>query len=130
MARHYLNRDNTAWVQLFLDEAPQLRHLDQLVRAIEAGRNYRVRSWIVMQWRGQLITTYGKETAEGMIAACGLQAYLNPSLEDGTAQALSERIGERIHPIDQTKRPIVTAQALASTDYGQDVIAFDEGNNS
>ena len=129
MDEKYVGRRDLPWVQLFLDEAPQLRHLDQLVEAIEAGRNYRLRTWIVMQWRGQLIVSYGKETAEGMIAACGLQAYLNPSLEDGMAQALSERIGERVSPIDGTKRPIVTPQALASKAYAGDVIAWDEGND-
>lgn len=129
MTRRYLGQGATPWVQLFLDEAPQLRHLDQLVQAIEAGRNYRLRTWIVMQWRGQLIVSYGKETAEGMIAACGLQAYLNPSLEDGMAQALSERIGERVSPIDGSKRPIVTPQALSSNSYAKDVIAWDDGND-
>lgn len=117
-----------AWVQLFIDEAPQLRHMDVLTRAIEVGRNHKVRLWMAMQWKGQLVEAYGKETAEGMIGACGLQAYMNPPLIDSTADDVSKQIGIHYDRMDQSQRPKLPPQTLAGTEFAKDVIAFDYGN--
>lgn len=120
---------NAPWVQFFLDETPQLRNLDVLVQAIEAGRNYNLRVWMVMQWKGQLEQAYGEKTANGMIAACGLQAYLNPSLVDGLAEQVSNQIGfdEAIELGQMQRRPKKTPQTLAGPDHEEDVIAFSHG---
>lgn len=124
MMRHKIDR-STPWVQFFIDETPQLRHMDVLLQAIEAGRGFHVRVWMVMQWKGQLETAYGEKTAQGMIAACGLQAYLNPSLQDGSAQALAEQIGKQDHPFDQTQqRLLVTPQQLSGDTFRNDMVAF------
>ena len=126
--RYEIDREKTPWVQLFVDEAPQLRGMDVLTQAIEAGRNYNVRVWMAMQWKGQIVSAYGKDTAEGMISACGLRAYMNPALDDGMAEDLSKQIGQEGYGTNQKQRPIWTPQLLAGDEFDRDVIAFDHGN--
>lgn len=79
-------------VLFVLDEFPQLRHMPPITDALEVGRQYGIRLWMFAQYLDQIRKAYG-ELADGMIGACAVRTFMNPSLQDGTAKAISEQIG-------------------------------------
>lgn len=84
----------TAPILFVLDEFPQLRNMPPITDALEVGRQYGIRLWMFAQHLSQIQKAYG-ETANGMIGACAVRTFMNPSLQDGTAKAISEQIGLR-----------------------------------
>ena len=79
-------------ILFILDEFPQLRHMPPITDALEVGRQYGIRLWMFAQYLDQIRKAYG-ELADGMIGACAVRTFMNPSLQDGSAKALSEQIG-------------------------------------
>ncbi|TPL14820.1 type IV secretory system conjugative DNA transfer family protein [Mesorhizobium sp. B2-4-9] len=119
---------NSPWVQFFLDELPQLRAMEPIRQALDVGRNKRLRLWMFTQYVAQLEDAYGKDVARGMIGACGLRAYMNPSLSDGTAEKLSEELGKTDSVVDQSRRNVAEPHELAGSDYKDDIIVFVAGH--
>ena len=76
-----------------LDELPRLRSMPPIETALETGAAYGIRLWMFAQSVGQMRKAY--VNADGMIGSCAVRSYMNPSLEDGTAEAISKQIGYR-----------------------------------
>jgi len=74
-----------------LDELPRLKHMPPVEEALEIGRQYGIKLWLFAQSLGQLSEAY--PNADGMIGACAIRMFMNPSLHDETAQKVSDDIG-------------------------------------
>jgi type IV secretion system protein VirD4 len=118
---------NAPWIQFFLDELPQLGAMNPIQQALDVGRNHKIRLWMFVQYVSQLEGAYGKDIARGMIGACGVRSYLNPSLADGTAERVATEIGQFESVIDSTRRKLVEPQDLAGAEYRDRLIILASG---
>lgn len=118
------DRDNPP-ILFMLDEMPRLGDMAPIREALEAGRSYGLKLWMICQYTGQLVNAYGKEAAEGMIGSCGAQIYMNPNAQD--AQTLSQRLGTQRNALDSTDKLIATAQELEGPDYRDYMLVFSQG---
>ena len=112
-------------VLVMLDEMPQLGYMEQIPKAQDTGRSYNVRLWMFAQYVGQLQKAYGKEIADGMIAAAGVRMYMNPS--DDNAANLSEILGEVENVITGVKEPLASPMQLTGREFRSDIIVKAKG---
>jgi type IV secretion system protein VirD4 len=93
--------------------------------ALNVGAGFGIRLWMFAQSVGQMKEAY--PNADGMIGACALRMFMNPSLHDGTAQKLSDDIGFQEGVLDGQRQKIVEAPDLAGPDYKDHVIVMASG---
>ncbi|MCB9992237.1 MAG: type IV secretory system conjugative DNA transfer family protein [Hyphomicrobiaceae bacterium] len=120
------DRTDVKDVLFFVDEFPQLKEMRPIETGIAVGRSYGVRLWLIAQSLAQVRSNYPKR-GDGMLGSCGLQAYMNPPLQDGTAQKVSDEIGFFESVIDRHRQPIAEPQALAGPDFNNDIIVIAQG---
>ena len=112
-------------ILFILDELPRLRHMPPVEEALEIGRQYGIKLWMFTQSLGQLETAY--ENADGMVANCAVRCFMNPSLQDGTAQKLSDDMGYRESVVDGTRVKRVEPDVLAGPEFTNKVIVMASG---
>jgi type IV secretion system protein VirD4 len=105
------NRAKVLPILFLLDELPKLREMPPVSDAIDIGASYGLRIWMFAQYLGQLQEAYPK--ADGMISACAVRAYMNPSGADGLAEKLSEELGYVATLADGSRKRMVEASELA-----------------
>ena len=116
---------DAAPVLLMLDELPRLRYMQPIEEALEVGRQYGLRMFMIAQSLGQLQQSY--KNAKGMIGSCALRIFMNPSAHDGTADQISKELGEFESPLNGSKQPIATPQQLSGQDYRDNQIVLRSG---
>jgi type IV secretion system protein VirD4 len=116
------DRDKILPILLVLDELPQLGDMPPVSEAIEMGASYGLRVWMFAQFIKQLQDAY--PTADGMMGACAVRAYMNPSGEDGMAEKLSEQLGYVATMADGTRKRMVEAADLAGPPWERDVLVL------
>ncbi len=116
---------DAAPILFVLDELPRLRQMPPVEEALEIGRQYGIKLWMFAQSVGQLQNAY--PNGDGMIGSCAVRMYMNPSLQDGTAQKLSEDIGMQDSVLDGTRNKIVEPNVLAGAEYKDYVIVMAAG---
>lgn len=107
-------------ILLMFDEMPQLGYMEAINQAVETGRSKGIILWGFLQRLGQLAEQY--KDARGFLGGCKVQAYLSPSLEDGTAQMVSERLGTRDDLATGRRVPLAEPAALAGKEYKNKVV--------
>ena len=112
-------------ILFLLDEMPQLKNMPPVANALVVGAGYGVKLWMFVQDVGQLKEVY--PNAEGMIGNCAVRMYMNPSLNDGTAQKLSEDIGFRDSIVDGSRVKVVEPNTLAGEQFKDKVIVWATG---
>lgn len=112
-------------ILFLLDELPRLRTMPPVEEALEVGRQYGIKLWMFAQSVGQMQNAY--PNGDGMIGSCAVRMYMNPSLQDGTAQKLSEDIGMQDSVLDGTRSRIVEPNVLAGAEYKDYVIVMAAG---
>lgn len=112
-------------ILFMLDELPRLRNMPPVDEALNIGRKYGLRLWMFAQSVGQLQTAY--RNADGMLGACAVRTYMNPSGADGLAEKISEELGyvESLH--DSSRRRLVEAAELAGPAYRDRQIVIASG---
>ncbi|WP_155769605.1 type IV secretory system conjugative DNA transfer family protein [Mycobacterium asiaticum] len=115
----------SAPILFMLDELPRLRNMPPVDEALNIGRKYGLRLWMFAQSVGQLQTAY--RNADGMLGACAVRIYMNPSGADGLAEKISEELGyvESLH--DNSRRRLVEAAELAGPGYRDRQIVIASG---
>ena len=108
--------DGTPPILLMLDELPRLRNMPPVDEALNIGRKYGLRLWMFAQSVGQFKESYGTN-ADGMLGACAVRTYMNPSGADGLADRLSEELGYVESVNDNTRRKLVEPADLAGPKY-------------
>ncbi len=113
-------------VQFFLDELPRLGgNMQAIPTAIELGREYGIRLWIFAQTLAQLKDAY--PTADGMVASCAVRAFMNPRMEDRTAQKVSEMLGFKESIVESGKTRLAEPTDLTGPDFKDVQIVFGSG---
>lgn len=103
-------------ILFMLDELPRLKNMPPIDEALNIGRKYKLQLWLFAQSLGQLEEAY--KNGKGMIGSCGVRIYMNPGLQDGMAESLSEQIGYKQGALDGVRGKVVEASALAGPDWG------------
>lgn len=112
-------------ILFILDELPQLRHMPPVEEGLNVGAGFGIRLWMFAQSVGQMKESY--PNADGMIGACAVRMFMNPSQHDGTAQKLSDDIGMQEGVLDGQRQKIVEANVLAGEEYRDHVIVMPSG---
>lgn len=112
---------------LLLDELPRLGRMEPVQQAIDVGRGYGVRTWMFAQYIGQLYQAYGNTTVDGMIAACGVRAFMD--IGDDHAQALSKAIGKQESILDEKTKPLVEPYALTGPEWRDNILMLSQGEH-
>ncbi len=113
-------------ILFLLDEFPQLGHMKTIEQGIEVGRGYKLKLWLVAQSLGQIRNAY--KNADGMLGQCGLRAFMNPSLQDGTAQKISDDIGYYESVLDRSRQKVIEPQMLSGPRFRDWQVIFTQGN--
>jgi len=115
----------SAPILFMLDELPRLRNMPPVDEALNIGRKYGLRLWMFAQSVGQLQAVY--RNADGMLGACAVRIYMNPSGADGLAEKISEELGYVESVNDNTRRRLVEAADLAGPAYRDRQIVIASG---
>jgi type IV secretion system protein VirD4 len=113
-------------ILFLLDELPRLRHMPPVEEALEIGAQYGIKLWMFVQTVSQLETAYGKN-ADGMVGGCAVRCFMNPGMQDGLAQDLSDQLGFRDSLLDGTRVKIAEPTVLAGPDFKDRIIVMATG---
>ena len=112
-------------ILFMLDELPRLRNMPPVDEALNIGRKYGLRLWMFAQSVGQLQNAY--DNADGMLGACAVRIYMNPTGADGLAEKISEELGYVESVQDNSRRRLVEAAELAGPAYRDRQIVIARG---
>ncbi len=112
-------------ILFMLDELPRLRNMPPVDEALNIGRKYGLRLWMFAQSVGQLKDAY--TNAEGMLGACAVRIYMNPSGADGIAEKVSEELGYVDSLNDNSRKRLVEAAELSGPTYRDKEIVLATG---
>jgi type IV secretion system protein VirD4 len=116
------DRDKILPILFLLDELPRLKEMPPVAEAIEIGASYGLRIWMFAQHLSQMQNAY--PTADGMISACAVRVYMNPSGADGLAKKLSDELGIKETLADGTRKPMIEASELAGPAWANLELVF------
>lgn len=109
-------------VLFLLDEFPQLHAMKPVEEALELGAQYGIRIWMFAQHMSQMENTY--ERADGMVGGCAVRCFMNPSMQDGLAQRLSDQLGYRDSVLDGSRVKVVEPNVLAGPDFKDSILVM------
>jgi type IV secretion system protein VirD4 len=98
----------TAPILFLLDELPRLGRMAPIREALEVGRSYGIKLWMVAQYPEQLTAAYA-EVGEGMMESCDVRMYMNPTA--ATAERIAKAFGKSRNVLDSSRK-----QKLESAD--------------
>jgi len=113
-------------ILLMLDELPRLKYMPAIEEAVELGRQYKLKLFMIIQSIGQLKKHY--KNSDGLIGSCAVRAYMNPSASDGTAEKLTKEFGQIESIVDGSRRNLAEINDLTGPDYKDAVLVLSSGN--
>jgi type IV secretion system protein VirD4 len=97
-----------------LDDFLQLPPFNTLENALSADPNHGLRFWLVVSSAAALHNRYGK-AANTIMKMCKIKTFSNAKGQ--AAKDLSNYLGDVKHPLIGGKKPLVSAQELAGTEF-------------
>lgn len=89
-------------ILFLLDELPRLGRMEPIREALEVGRSYGIKLWMIAQYPEQLLQAY-QGVGGGMMEACDVRMYMNPS--DTTAELITRAFGHSKSIFDKSRKP-------------------------
>lgn len=113
-------------VLLMLDEFAQLGRMEPIINAIEIGRSYGIKTWILCQSMSQIEERYGKDGARTLLNSCAVENWMRISFDD--AKMLADRLGTQ-RPLfsDKQREPSFEVDDLTGVDFRDYMITFASG---
>lgn len=105
-----------------LDELPRLRTMKPVEEALEIGAQYGLKLWMFAQTMSQMENAY--ERADGMVGGCAVRCFMNPGMQDGLAQKLSDQLGFRDSVLDGSRQKVVEPTVLAGPEFKDRIIVM------
>ncbi len=112
-------------ILFMLDELPRLKYMSPIEEALELGRQYGLKLFMVIQSIGQLKKHY--KNADGLMGSCAVQAYMNPASNDGTAEHLTKILGQIESIVDGSRRQLVEISDLTGPEFKDKVLILSSG---
>lgn len=113
---------DTKPILFVLDELPRLRTMKPVEEALDIGAQYGLKIWMFAQTMSQMENAY--ERADGMVGGCAVRCFMNPSMQDGLAQKLSDQLGFRDSVLDGSRQKLVEPTVLAGPEFRDTVIVM------
>jgi len=120
-----LPNEDSSDILFMLDEFPRLKFMSEIEEALEIGRQYKIKLFLAVQSTGQVKQHY--KNAEGLIGACAIRAFMNPSSQDGTAEKITKELGYTESIVDGARKNIAETTDLTGAEYANDVIILTSG---
>ncbi|MBS0533103.1 MAG: type IV secretory system conjugative DNA transfer family protein [Proteobacteria bacterium] len=108
-------------ILFLLDELPRLGYMEPVRQALEVGRSYGIKLWMIAQYADQLIHAY-PGVGEGMMESCDVRMYMNPSAS--TADRLSKAFGKKKNVFDGSKGPALEPSEIMGPKYRESIFAL------
>ncbi|WLB57443.1 type IV secretory system conjugative DNA transfer family protein [Bradyrhizobium japonicum] len=99
----------SAPILFLLDELPRLGRMAPIREALEVGRSYGIKLWMVAQYPEQLTAAYA-EVGEGMMESCDVRMYMNPTA--ATADRLAKAFGKSRNVLDSSRKQMLEAAEI------------------
>lgn len=96
-------------ILFLLDELPRLGKMEPIREALEVGRSYGIKLWMIAQYPEQLMQAY-PGVGEGMMEACDVRMYMNPT--SSTADKLAKAFGSSENVLSSAKKPVLEATTI------------------
>jgi type IV secretory pathway TraG/TraD family ATPase VirD4 len=100
-------------IMFCLDEFPQLGGMEPIETALEVGRGYGLRLWLLAQDYGQIEKSY--TNAKGLMSKCLVRTFMNPTVE--SAAMIAEEIGKSGVSSGADDESSVSPQELAGPNF-------------
>ncbi|MDQ0458295.1 type IV secretory system conjugative DNA transfer family protein [Rhizobium paknamense] len=114
------SRDH-APILFLLDELPKLGTMDPIREALEVGRSYGIRLWMIAQYPEQLLKAY-PDVGEGMMESCDVRMYMNPTSH--TAERLSKDFGMSESVFGKSRKPRLEATTILSPTHRNSIFVL------
>lgn len=111
-------------ITFFLDEFPQLKRMDSIMRLVDTGRGAGVRLWFFAQYLGQIRQAYDKQ-ADGLIGACKVRSFLSPDAE--AAEFLKPYLGTTTNLFTGEKKPLAEPHELVGSAFADTILTLADG---
>lgn len=102
-------------ILFMLDELPRLKKMLPVEEALNIGRQYGIKLWMFAQSYGQLKQAY--PNVEGFLGSCAVRTFMNIPLNDEIAEKISNQLGYRESPLDNSRHKMVEPLELAGPEY-------------
>lgn len=105
----------SAPILFMLDELPRLKKMLPVEEALNIGRQYGIKLWMFAQSYGQLKQAYSN--ADGFLGSCAVRMFMNIPLNDELASKISNQLGYKESPFDNSRHKMVEPLELAGPEY-------------
>ena len=108
-------------ITFFLDEFPQLKRMDSIMRMMDTGRGAGLRLWFFAQYIGQVRQAYDKQ-ADGLINACRVRSFMSPDAE--AAEFIKPYLGTTTNLFTGEKTPLAEPHELVGTEFAERILTW------
>ncbi|MEZ5776638.1 MAG: type IV secretory system conjugative DNA transfer family protein [Hyphomicrobiaceae bacterium] len=124
LLRDFKHKPGEPPVTFFLDEFPQLKRMESLMRMVDTGRGAGLRLWFFAQYLGQVRQAYDKQ-ADGLIGACRIKSFLSPDAE--AAEYLKPYLGTRRNLFSGETTPLAETHELLGQAFADTILTLAGG---
>lgn len=124
LLRDFTHKPGTPPITFFLDEFPQLKRMESIMRMVDTGRGAGLRLWFFAQYLGQVRQAYDKQ-ADGLIGACAVRSFLSPDAE--AAEFLKPYLGTTTNLFSGEKRPLAETHELVGSEFRNTILSIADG---
>lgn len=111
----------SAPILFLLDELPRLGKMAPIREALEVGRSYGIKLWMVAQYPEQLTAAYA-EVGEGMMESCDVRMYMNPTA--ATAERLAKAFGKSRNVLDSSRKQMLEAAEILGPEHRDSIFVL------
>lgn len=101
-------------ILFLLDELPRLGKMEPIREALEVGRSYGIKLWMIAQYVDQILSAY-PGVGSGMIESCEVRMYMSPPLD--TAERLSKAFGTTRSVFNNKEEPALLPTDITGPSY-------------
>lgn len=122
LMRHHDRSD--APVLFLLDELPRLGKMEPIREALEVGRSYGIKLWMIAQYPEQLQQAY-PGVGDGMMESCDVRMYMNPTA--ATATKIEQAFGIARNIFTSKEKPRVDTTDIQGPAHRDSIFVLASG---
>lgn len=124
LLKDFKHMPGTPPITFFLDEFPQLKRMESIMRMVDTGRGAGLRLWFFAQYLGQVRQAYDKQ-ADGLIGACRVRSFLSPDAE--AAEYIKPYLGTTSNLFTGEKVPLAEPHELLGGAFADTILTLSSG---
>ncbi|NKX68282.1 type IV secretory system conjugative DNA transfer family protein (plasmid) [Labrenzia sp. 5N] len=114
----------SAPVLFLLDELPRLGKMEPIREALEVGRSYGIKLWMIAQYPEQLLQAY-PGVGDGMMDSCDVRMYMNPSA--ATAEKIEKAFGKANNIFNKKETAHIAATEILGPNHRDSIFVLASG---